>query len=123
MSLKQKLIDFMAQRDELLMQNEVNQNKPICLFKSQIELCAANMISSTKNFHYEIDSGTLLGAVKLNNFIPWDLDGDVYISSHAIFNFFQAGQIGTKSLQNEGISGMIFSIRFKYFGSESFVLR
>ena len=55
MSLKQKLIDFMAQRDELLMQNEVNQNKPICLFKSQIELCAANMISSTKNFHYEID--------------------------------------------------------------------
>ena len=54
-SLKEKLIDYMTQRDDLLMQNEVNRNKPICLFKSQIELCAANMISSTKNFHYEID--------------------------------------------------------------------
>jgi len=55
MSLKEKLIDYMTQRDDLLMQNEVNQNKPICLFKSQIELCATNMTSSTKNFHYEID--------------------------------------------------------------------
>ena len=55
MSLKEKLIDYMTKRDDLLMQSEVNRNKPICLFKSQIELCAANMISSTKNFHYDID--------------------------------------------------------------------
>ena len=49
------MTDYMIQIDDLLMQNEVNQNKPICLFKSQIELCAYNMTSSTKNFHYEID--------------------------------------------------------------------
>jgi len=55
MSLKTKLNDYKIQINDLLMQNEVNQNKPICLFKSQIELCASNMTSSTKNFHYDID--------------------------------------------------------------------
>ena len=54
-SLKPKLNDYMKQLKDLLMQNEVNQNKPICLFKSQIELCANNMTSSTKCFHYDID--------------------------------------------------------------------
>ena len=27
--------------------------------------------------YYEIESGTLLGAVKLGNFIPWDIDLDI----------------------------------------------
>ena len=68
-------------------------------------LSVFDRLSEELGFHYEIDSGTLLGAVKFNNFIPWDIDGDVYISSSAIFEFFQAGQHGTKSLENQDISG------------------
>ena len=68
-------------------------------------LSVLDRVSEELGFHYEIDSGTLLGAVKFNNFIPWDVDGDVYISTKAIFEFFQPGQQGTKALQQEGISG------------------
>ena len=69
-------------------------------------LSVFDKLSEELGFHYEIDSGTLLGAVKFNNFIPWDIDGDVYISSSAIFDFFQAGQQGTMSFETERISGV-----------------
>ena len=64
-------------------------------------------LSHELDFHYEIDSGTLLGAVKFNNFIPWDVDGDVYVPTRSIFKFFQPKQKGTKSLEKEGISGTL----------------
>ena len=64
-------------------------------------------LSEELDFHYEIDSGTLLGAVKFNNFIPWDVDGDVYVQTQSIFQFFQPKQKGTKSLEKEGISGAL----------------
>ena len=73
-------------------------------------LTVFDRLSNELSFHYEIDSGTLLGAVKLNNFIPWDVDGDLFVSSYAIFDFFQPGQKGAESLQIEGISGMIVVI-------------
>ena len=69
-------------------------------------LSVFDRISDELGFHYEIDSGTLLGAVKFNNFIPWDIDGDVYVSTKAIYDFFQPGQKGTRSLQEEGILGL-----------------
>ena len=69
-------------------------------------LSVFDRVSERLKFHYEIDSGTLLGAVKFNNFIPWDIDGDVYISSYAVFKYFQSGQEGTTLLEKEGISGM-----------------
>ena len=69
-------------------------------------LSVFDRISDELGFHYEIDSGTLLGAVKFNNFIPWDIDGDVYVSTKAINDFFQPGQKGTRSLQEEGILGL-----------------
>ena len=64
-------------------------------------------LSLELDFHYEIDSGTLLGAVKFNNFIPWDVDGDVYVPTRSIFQFFQPEQKGTKSLEIQGISGTL----------------
>jgi hypothetical protein len=33
------------------------------------------------NILYELDAGSVLGAVKLNGFIPWDLDGDMSLLS------------------------------------------
>ena len=69
-------------------------------------LYAFDRLSNELNFHYEIDSGTLLGAVKFSNYIPWDIDGDLFVSSAAIFDFFQPGQKGAKNLQKQGISGM-----------------
>ena len=50
-----------------------------------------------------MDSGSLLGAVKLNNFIPWDIDGDIYISTEDMIHF-QDGGMGRFILEQEGIS-------------------
>jgi len=42
-------------------------------------LCAFDRFAKRKNINYFISAGTLLGAVKYNNFIPWDDDLDIYI--------------------------------------------
>jgi hypothetical protein len=55
-------------------------------------------------FHYELDSGSLLGAVKLNNFIPWDIDGDLYIPSEQL-HIFDRGAPGALAFEEAGIEG------------------
>ena len=52
-----------------------------------------NLVAKETGLHYELDSGSILGAVKLNNFIPWDIDGDIYISTEDM-KYFQKGGIG-----------------------------
>ena len=44
----------------------------------------------------------LLGAVKLHNFIPWDIDGDLHIRTEDMFHFHPNG-IARFILESEGI--------------------
>ena len=79
-------------------------------------------VSEKLGFHYEIIAGTLLGAVKLNNFIPWDVDGDVEIDRSATRHFFSGGK-GEKMMTEAGIQ--IFDKRndaYKNIGAGYFKL-
>ena len=67
----------------------------------QLEYLAAH-----HGIDYELGDGCALGSTKLSNFMPWDIDGDVYVSTKAIYDFFQPGQKGTRALQEEGILGL-----------------
>ena len=49
----------------------------------------------------------MLGAVKFNNFIPWDIDGDIYIPSEHI-HLFDRGADGTLAFEKAGIEGDLF---------------
>ena len=53
-------------------------------------------------FHYELDSGSVLGAVKMRDFIPWDIDGDVYLPTIVIREKWR--QL-TEGFENAGIRG------------------
>lgn len=74
------------------------------LFRVIVCCFTINVIHFRLGFHYELDSGSLLGAVKLNNFIPWDIDGDIYIPTHSM-NLFDHGEVGEKGLLEAGIEG------------------
>lgn len=63
-----------------------------CMHAANHILKAMNLISDQLGLHYEVDSGTLLGAVKLNNFIPWDIDGDIYIRTEDMHHFHRTSQ-------------------------------
>ena len=51
-----------------------------------------------------MNSGSLLGAVKLNNFIPWDIDGDLYMLSNDLFKHFGNDGEGRRMFREAGIS-------------------
>ena len=77
-------------------------------------------------FHYELDSGSVLGkissekngftllccsewilscftgAIKLHNFIPWDIDGDIHLPNNTMQHFHKNGT-ARKFLEDHGI--------------------
>jgi len=52
---------------------------------------------------YQLESGSCLGAVKLSNFIPWDIDIDIEFAT-ADFHHFKDGGEAKKLLEEAGIS-------------------
>jgi hypothetical protein len=70
----------------------------------KIKQCNQQQDTFRFGFHYELDSGSLLGAVKLNNFIPWDIDGDLYIPSEQL-HIFDRGATGALAFEEAGIEG------------------
>ena len=61
-------------------------------------------IATELEFHYELDSGSALGAVKLGQFLPWDIDGDIYASTDAVTqHFLKTNGKGSLALARAGI--------------------
>lgn len=54
------------------------------------------------NIDYQLDSGSALGAVKLQNFIPWDIDIDIYLRTKDI-DLFKPGGPAYQYLTSKGI--------------------
>ena len=98
-----------------------------CIYAAHHLVKVLDHASSVAGFHYELNSGkilflykfiskilfyylshfyertgSLLGAVKLHNFIPWDIDGDVYIPTEHMHYFHENG-IARFILESEGI--------------------
>ena len=59
--------------------------------------------------HYEISHGTLLGALKVKGFLPWDVDGDLFVPGPIPMPFFKKGGRGRALLEEAGISGTLRS--------------
>ena len=81
---------------------------PLCCSRGANHIVRVlDTISTQLDIHYELDSGSLLGAVKLNNFIPWDIDGDVYIDTQDMKHFHHNGS-ARFMLNTEGIGNVQF---------------
>jgi hypothetical protein len=74
-----------------------------CISNYAFMLKHLERLSKRFSFHYELDSGSALGAVKIGHYIPWDIDGDININSKAVFDLFQSGGRGTQELEKLGI--------------------
>ena len=85
---------------------------PLCCSRGANHIVRVlDTISTQLDIHYELDSGSLLGAVKLNNFIPWDIDGDVYIDTQDMKHFHHNGS-ARFMLNTEGIGNNYIIIKF-----------
>jgi len=45
------------------------------------------LFANEHNITFELDSGSVLGGVKLNGLLPWDLDGDLSLLSSDVAIF------------------------------------
>ena len=79
---------------------------PCCAHYMVKMLKALDKAVTEAGYHFEISHGTLLGAIKVSGFIPWDVDGDLFIPTEAM-PYFQIGQPGYNSLLNAGVTGII----------------
>lgn len=76
---------------------------PWCCVKNfKYILNALEYVRGRYKTHYEIESGTLLGAVKLGNFIPWDIDIDLAFRRED-FDLFRTGGPAAEYLKAAGI--------------------
>ena len=50
--------------------------------------------------------GTAIGAVKFNNFIPWDIDTDTFVNKDIFMKYFgDKNGAGYKAFRESGIKG------------------
>ena len=63
-----------------------------CIRSFQHILTSLETISQKLGLEYSLDSGSTLGAVKLGNFIPWDVDMDIDIRTEHIEHFKPGGE-------------------------------
>ena len=71
-------------------------------------------LESELGIHYEISSGSALGAVKLGNYLPWDIDGELFVQAEKI-HLLRPGRRGHDLLLREG-EGNFFRQNVSSFG-------
>ena len=74
-----------------------------CYQRSFYILSLIEELSVRYNFHYEVDGGTVLGGIKLGNFLPWDVDTDITLNIEA-FKLFEEGGKGRAAMINADVS-------------------
>ncbi|XP_067009659.2 uncharacterized protein [Anabrus simplex] len=83
---------------------------PCCIDQVAGALKALDDFSKEKGIDYEIEAGTLLGAVKLSGFLPWDRDGDITFQTKDYDTFYE----NSNSFSEKGFSLAMFK-RASYF--------
>ncbi len=74
-----------------------------CLANFVFILNKVDAIAREHRFHYELDSGSALGAVKLGHYLPWDIDGDIVIQTSAVA-LFDEGSPGSEAMVASGVT-------------------
>lgn len=83
-----------------------------CMDRLMDGLKALHAFSRKENLLYYINGGTLLGAIKFQNIIPWDFDGDViyYLSNFTTF------QRNNRTISSNPKKIFLDDFNFKWYG-------
>ncbi|XP_071513580.1 uncharacterized protein [Panulirus ornatus] len=60
-----------------------------CIDIAMKELYIMTEFAEKHGLHYELQSGSVLGAVKFGSYLPWDLDHDLYVKCDEFKNWYQ----------------------------------